>query len=968
MKKGSKAPRVPLKHRLPNPPPLFVGRGRELDWLAAALGRGPVVVLTGPGGIGKTSLFLRMIHERFAPKIPQTVYLGLRPGVPTDQVRFDLVKVLAESARASVDLAAVASDPEALTEAAIDIAEEAELWVVIDDAHHADAGEMGELLTMLSAYARRSRWLVTSRMEPKASALAGQVLPVGAMGEGELIQLARGLTEAEGTTDADLHRAIAASAGSPWFLHQYVVAGPSQLEESRARLLGDLPDAVHAFLDVMSALQIPLPEDVLSELAPLPTPALLAGLERRGVLHRDASGLRLHDVVAEWLAPSGTARPTRELERIAATLATRDDPVLLVESARLFRDAGRLDTLAALLDEQAEQLFAHAQAPRLWAVIGELRDPRLVGHQLRCAAELGNPTALGAVRSPTGREPAERLAWAATVYARGDVGQASALADEIQRAAAGGEAHEAGLLCARCLLHEAREADALALLAGLDGPTPSVAFRRDALRARAYAALADPAAEETLARLRRTAEAMFEELEALHDVALALMELGRLEAADELLERLTATPRGGRASLLVARWALLSRARIRLEAGDAAAAAALLDAVRPYARSASLLRPFLTELEVERRLAVGDLAGLDAVIEAGMAEASSLDRRLWSKLAVSRERLRTMRGLAPEDAPDVVGAVAGAERARWTLARRRGALRHGRVQEGVRQEGGGALALLLDADAALVGDEPERAFDAAERALREATRRDRALLALEAALALADAAAVSVSPEVQAAGARALVEASARIGSTRGRLAAELHQGFDDPAVLERVAAFADVSPVAARRARALLVDASARPTLDAVDARVVAALRSRSPLAVATVSFEVGLREEGASWRPGWGLDGRRQRVWLEDGRTVDLSRKALPWKLLTTLLAAEGGRASKEELALRVWEERLYHPGRHDGRIHMSIRKLRELIEDDPSRPTRLLTDDDGYRLGGVVRLASARQSPETNGERRE
>jgi len=74
----------------------------------------------------------------------------------------------------------------------------------------------------------------------------------------------------------------------------------------------------------------------------------------------------------------------------------------------------------------------------------------------------GGASALGAVRSPTGREPAERLAWAATVYARGDVGQASALADEIQRAAAGGEAHEAALLCARCLLHEAREADARA--------------------------------------------------------------------------------------------------------------------------------------------------------------------------------------------------------------------------------------------------------------------------------------------------------------------------------------------------------------------------------------------------------------------------------------------------------------------------------------------------------------------------
>ena len=32
-----------------------------------------------------------------------------------------------------------------------------------------------------------------------------------------------------------------------------------------------------------------------------------------------------------------------------------------------------------------------------------------------------------------------------------------------------------------------------------------------------------------------------------------------------------------------------------------------------------------------------------------------------------------------------------------------------------------------------------------------------------------------------------------------------------------------------------------------------------------------------------------------------------------------------------------------------------LADLIEDDASRPTRLLTLDDGYRLGGVVRRAA-------------
>jgi hypothetical protein len=32
--------------------------------------------------------------------------------------------------------------------------------------------------------------------------------------------------------------------------------------------------------------------------------------------------------------------------------------------------------------------------------------------------------------------------------------------------------------------------------------------------------------------------------------------------------------------------------------------------------------------------------------------------------------------------------------------------------------------------------------------------------------------------------------------------------------------------------------------------------------------------------------------------------------------------------------------------------VRKLRETIEDDPRKPVRLATTEDGYRLGGPVR----------------
>jgi DNA-binding response OmpR family regulator len=94
------------------------------------------------------------------------------------------------------------------------------------------------------------------------------------------------------------------------------------------------------------------------------------------------------------------------------------------------------------------------------------------------------------------------------------------------------------------------------------------------------------------------------------------------------------------------------------------------------------------------------------------------------------------------------------------------------------------------------------------------------------------------------------------------------------------------------------------------------------------------------------------RREVWTESGTTIDMAHRAVLWELLAAL-AERGGRATNEELVGRVWNERSYHPLRHDNRLRVSVRKLREAIEDEPAAPAKLITTGDGYALGQGARL---------------
>jgi hypothetical protein len=157
-----------------------------------------------------------------------------------------------------------------------------------------------------------------------------------------------------------------------------------------------------------------------------------------------------------------------------------------------------------------------------------------------------------------------------------------------------------------------------------------------------------------------------------------------------------------------------------------------------------------------------------------------------------------------------------------------------------------------------------------------------------------------------------------------------------DPAALDAVAHKPDVSPMAARRAQALL---GGTPELDAIDRLVVGAVREWQG------AFRVRAlvpRGDGG-WRTAIVLDEHRQRVWLA-GAAVDLASHALLWRCLEAL-ARHGGRVDKSTLFCEAWGEGEYHPLRHNNRLHTTINKLRKFLEADPANPKLLLTTEEGY-----------------------
>ena len=81
-----------------------------------------------------------------------------------------------------------------------------------------------------------------------------------------------------------------------------------------------------------------------------------------------------------------------------------------------------------------------------------------------------------------------------------------------------------------------------------------------------------------------------------------------------------------------------------------------------------------------------------------------------------------------------------------------------------------------------------------------------------------------------------------------------------------------------------------------------------------------------------------------LTDGVPVKLT--SLEFKLLTYLIKNENRVVSKQELFEKIWEDKFTG----DGTLNVHIRKIREAVERDPSKPRYIITAwGDGYKFSG-------------------
>ncbi|MGE0785087.1 MAG: AAA family ATPase [Sandaracinaceae bacterium] len=924
---------IPLTLRVPNPPHPFVGRDAELAALDRALDGGRAALVVGLPGIGKSALARAWVARRESAQ--DAVLISIEPSPRPGDARTIAAQALAQVLRVS---ATGGTDPAGDLALALDMADEAELLVVIDDATNASAGSVMALLAGADAYARRARWLVLSREAPEGAAVS---LNVSAMSKAEMTKLADAVA-----ADLDAHareRSVKEAHGSPGRLRAALLGsrepdgvGDWEGTESIAELAGGVPVSVAEALAREGARSI-------------------ARLIRRGVLELGGLGVRVVDA-----ARTGTRASDEEARALMARLEA-DGEAGAVAAVRLATLRGDVASAVAILARRRAAIAEAGLDAELWRALGTSPEPALELERLRCAASTADPAMLREVTEPVGGTPADRFIYTRVLWARGELAAAEASARELADEADDPKlAAEARLLEALCLSQQGAMRRALAVLEGMfegtDPPTDEHACRRDALvvlTGNASGALDRDAARSRIEELLTRATELAPKG---RDLVLRLSlqtayRVGDLRLAGRAIDALPegpAVPASG------------DQRRLRLVRGSACTQSGDLSRAR---------RDFTAVLRVESRhtflgaSAVGYLLELRLVsgeVEDAAAELRELEavatRMNAGGLLVNTAYYRCMAAWASADRsllPESVESRDPVARSILEPAIARAHARFGAPIELPDPEDGAhpralILTLLARAEAAIVRD-PTDGRVMAERARDEASRWRYRVLEAEAELAIADAA-LRLGDRASA---RDAAERCAALAETIGATRLREDARFARWAASDRPTARGLVSELdvpharsmGARRAKGFLGESA---PLDAIDRAVLEALSARG------VSGARRLSRHGDGDRDGarWGIALEEKRAWLAtDGgeKDVELGHTPSLWALLASL-ARRGGRASKEELVLDVWAPSEYHPLRHDGRLRAAARNLRAALGDEP--PYALLTTtEDGYALGGRV-----------------
>lgn len=904
---------VPRRWRLSNPPAAFTGRGREVEWLRLTLTRAPLAVLSGPPGVGKTAL----LRGTFASLRDQAVVVSQSHEAPPEQAFVEVMRALAEVLGRKIDLAVLQSDLERTIDVTLELLAAHGGLVVVDGLALREERAI-RWVGELAAHAEPgSQLLVVSRAPPPAGLAAGQHLALGPMAQAPLRELAATWAPQLG---ADAHlRACRIAHGNPGALlvALHGGAGPAAaIDDGDRRLLR------------MLAVAGPLPPPLVDALGSADARERLLGA---GLLRS------VGDAIEPWDRVAAGRASAADLERGALALVLAGGVDGALAAIAMLAAAGASDRVLALLEERGAALLANGYAARLWAGLGEAGSPELEGWQLRCAAQLGNPTVLALAHEPGRDTPEDRLAWAGTLLARGKpdaaIAHVSGLTDAPGRLGA-----LAALIAAEA---HARAGDPGAACATLDtaGPGGDESLDAELALARARWAHEDGQPDAPpVAPWAKVLGRLDAREEAWRLLAEAAERRGELDLALEAVDAMESRPRGARPELLASRLALMVRARVAVERGEPELALGLLEVVRPYAREPSALAGPVAACELAARLVQGTLAGFEEQL--ALARRRSTDALTVRALESTATSWARAHGTEPPQT-DAVCFEGRLWRARWSrpgAAVRRGPDRRTEVYDA-----------LVEASAALAQGRALDARAAAQRARVGADRWGLRGLALHAASIECEALASAAEPTALRATVEDLRELAAASGSARFDAVARFFRavagGRVDPAAAEVLAAQPEVSPTVARWCRVIL---GGDAPLDHADRALLEALRASGALGTVTRV------DDGAPSAGAWGVDVAERAVWRPSGERVSLAGRPTQWKILEVLASRPGLQADKESLVCAVWGVEEYHPGKHDGRLYVAIRKLRSVLEDDPSAPTRLVTVEDGYALGAPVRVA--------------
>lgn len=326
----------------------MVGRGGELARLSELLDRTPVAVISGMGGVGKSTLALAYAQRWPGP----ACWVSVSPGASIAAV---IGEVFRQLGVAHYDLDA--GDAERLAEAA-ELLDRHRALVVLDDLHALPPDLRALVVAEAARGLGRGRLIATSR-ELVAGAREGQ-LGLEPLDRTAAAELCAGLVALFGP-GLEFERAWSVSRGNPFLLRQAHIGAVREhnpLDEACASLTG-----VERVVAVALALSnAPVAHGVLAALAATPEAGDRAVHELARRLIAEASAERVYamhalmrEAVLRTVDPDEQrAVRARLIDALRAAPAASGREV--AELARLLRAADRFAELAALLGDAGVML------------------------------------------------------------------------------------------------------------------------------------------------------------------------------------------------------------------------------------------------------------------------------------------------------------------------------------------------------------------------------------------------------------------------------------------------------------------------------------------------------------------------------------------------------------------------------------------------------------------------------------